>query len=360
MGNGVDQLINVASTFGSTATVTTVWKWDVSTASWQFYNPSMDSTTLQSYAASKGYGVLTTINPGEGFWVNAAQAFSATWTSGTAINGTNFAPDRPYALKPGWNLAGIGNALSASGFNAALSATPPAAGAIPQNLTTLWAWDNPRSSWYFYAPNLEVQGGTMLTDYITNKGYLDFNANSKLLTQGLGFWVNSATAPVAEVFSVASSSYLNNGVISTKYAGAGLGSNISPQLSIANLPANTAKLAIVMDDEVTPCGAGLNACIHWGVFNLPTSKNAITEGENLLLLSGVVYGRAYDGTVGYSGPNLPSLSPFHTYNLTVYALSSSAADVASGVAYTRAKFESDFQSSILGKTTHTGKFPAGK
>ena len=189
LGNGMDQPLEVATRFGDPANVTTVWKWDVASAGWQFYAPSMDAAALQSYAADKNYGVLTSIHPGEGFWVNAAQPFSATQASGAAITGNDFQAGRSYALKPGWNLAAIGNALSPSAFNTGLSAVPPAPGAVPVNLTTLWAWDNPQGKWYFYAPNLEGQGGSVLTDYLTGKGYLDFTASSKLLGPGVGFWV---------------------------------------------------------------------------------------------------------------------------------------------------------------------------
>ena len=73
-------------------------------------------------------------------------------------------------------------------FYLSLSATPSAAGTVPQNLTTLWAWDNSASQWYFYAPQLDASGG--LANYISSKGYLDFTKNSKTLGKGQGFWVN--------------------------------------------------------------------------------------------------------------------------------------------------------------------------
>ena len=44
--------------------------------------------------------------------------------------------------------------------------------------------------WYFYSPQLDAKGGTVLTDYIASKGYLDFTATNKLLDAGTGFWVN--------------------------------------------------------------------------------------------------------------------------------------------------------------------------
>jgi hypothetical protein len=190
IGNAVDQILSVVSMFGDPVAVTTVWKWDIANAGWQFYAPSMDAAALQTYSSSKGYGVLSDINPGEGFWVNSNVKFSVNLPIGIPIAPISFQDGKSGALKPGWNLIGIGNIRTPSGFNADLSAFPPAASVIPLNLTSLWAWDNPLGKWYFYAPNLESLGGTALTDYITSKGYLDFTANAKKLEAGVGFWVN--------------------------------------------------------------------------------------------------------------------------------------------------------------------------
>jgi len=190
LGNGQDQPLAVAGLFGNTANVTTVWKWDVAKTGWQFYAPGMDAATLQSYATGKGYGILSSINPGEGFWVNALQAFSVNQPSGAALTGADFAAGQAHALKPNWNLVALGTALTPSDFNRGLSATPPATGAVPINLTTLWAWDNPGSKWYFYSPSLEGQGGYVLFDYTAGKSYLDFTATGKTLGAGMGFWVN--------------------------------------------------------------------------------------------------------------------------------------------------------------------------
>ena len=51
-------------------TVISVWKWTTVNGSknWEVYLPEED--TAGAYAAAKGFGQLTTIDPGEGFWVN--------------------------------------------------------------------------------------------------------------------------------------------------------------------------------------------------------------------------------------------------------------------------------------------------
>jgi hypothetical protein len=56
--------------------VATVWTWDSSLSKWNFFAPSLTPQALSTYAASKGYGVLTAIAQGEGFWVNAGSAVS--------------------------------------------------------------------------------------------------------------------------------------------------------------------------------------------------------------------------------------------------------------------------------------------
>ena len=133
------------------------------------------------------------------------------------------------------------------------------------------------------------------------------------------------------------------------------GSNISPALTIANVPTDTAYLAIVMDDDTPPCGTGTSACVHWGVFNLLANKTSIAENENLGALPGVVLGQNYSGSVGYAGPNPPNAH--HVYTLTVYALNASATPVAATPMMTRAQFQATYANSIVSKATITGKFP---
>ncbi|RLB88572.1 MAG: hypothetical protein DRH26_13325 [Deltaproteobacteria bacterium] len=55
---------------GNEAKIASVWKWENS--SWAVYLPGQDDGGIE-YAESKGFTVLSNINPGEGFWVNATQ-----------------------------------------------------------------------------------------------------------------------------------------------------------------------------------------------------------------------------------------------------------------------------------------------
>ena len=175
VGNSSNTALSMVGALADKASVISVWKWLASTLRWAFYTPLLSDGGV-AYAAGKGYDALTSVNGGEGFWVNAKAGFSVQLSSGTAVVANAF-----QNMPTGWNLISIGEDKTPSQFNQALGASP---------LTTLWAWDNPSSRWYFYAPSLEEQGGTALSGYIASKGYIDFGSNNKTLGNGTGFWVN--------------------------------------------------------------------------------------------------------------------------------------------------------------------------
>ena len=173
VGNGSGGSLDVATTFGDPGKITTVWKWIAAGAKWAFYAPSLAGQTLVDYATSKGYDVLTTINGGEGFWVNVKSAFTAPLPAGTTIGSNSF-----QIMPSGWNLIAIGDNKTPSQFNALAAPITP--------LTTIWAWDASKLNWYFYAPSLDSAG--TLSSYIASKDYLNFG--TRVLDPMTGFWVN--------------------------------------------------------------------------------------------------------------------------------------------------------------------------
>jgi hypothetical protein len=182
-GNSSSGALDLAASFGNPGNVISVWKWIANGAKWAFYAPSLAGLALADYAGSKGYDVLSTINGGEGFWVNAKTTFAAQLPAGTPVASGSF-----QSMAPGWNLIAIGDSRTPRQFNSAIGLTPPAPGEIAANLATLWAWDGAKGNWYFYSPSLDAKGGTFLADYIASKGYLDFG--TKVLDPVTGFWVN--------------------------------------------------------------------------------------------------------------------------------------------------------------------------
>ena len=83
VGNDAGSSIETAALFGNVANpsslssnINTVWTWDKAKSVWNFYSPALTTDALSAYAGSKGYGVLSSIAAGEGFWVNAKSALT--------------------------------------------------------------------------------------------------------------------------------------------------------------------------------------------------------------------------------------------------------------------------------------------
>jgi len=168
-GNSTSTPIDVKTSIGAQAGIQSVWKWNPTGSRWAFYAPSLDTTgTLASYAATNGFDVLTTINPGEGFWVNASAPVSLGTQSGVGFSLASA------NIANGWNLVATADDVSPGVFSSTVG-----------NVNSLWAWDNSSNAWYFYTPSLTT---TELSDYIQSKGYKDFGAGT--LGKGRGFWVN--------------------------------------------------------------------------------------------------------------------------------------------------------------------------
>jgi hypothetical protein len=198
IGNGVDTPITVTSMFGDASKVATVWKWVPSTANWAFYTPTVADGGA-AYAASKGYDTFTTVNAGDGFWVNAKMAFTVSLPSGAAVQSSSFKPSvtspatagGAHALKSGWNLISMGDSPTPEQFDASIStvlSTAPSTGQVYTNLTTMWAWNATAQKWYMWAPKLVNSG--LLTSYLSSNNYLDF---ATMLTTPTGT-ISSRTA----------------------------------------------------------------------------------------------------------------------------------------------------------------------
>jgi eukaryotic-like serine/threonine-protein kinase len=161
--------ITVADTFSSAGSFASVWKWE--SGGWAVYLPG--ETTPGEYAAAKGFNPLTTISPGEGFWVNS----KGTQTSVT-IMGTPVDTDAIY-LEEGWNLKGLKADSSIIVSSLFANAT---------KFASVWKWES--GGWAVYLPGEETQG-----DYAKAKGFSQISS----ITPGEGFWVNAAAAGAGEL-----------------------------------------------------------------------------------------------------------------------------------------------------------------
>ncbi len=96
--------VNVKDLFSDKEKYASVWKWVSS--SWAVYLPGQTDGGL-SYAKQKGFSPLQTINPGEGFWVNASKAGEVVATP-PVVAGTVTYPTQEIGLqKIGLYLKGL-------------------------------------------------------------------------------------------------------------------------------------------------------------------------------------------------------------------------------------------------------------
>jgi Raf kinase inhibitor-like YbhB/YbcL family protein len=87
--------------------------------------------------------------------------------------------------------------------------------------------------------------------------------------------------------------------------------NISPELHVANVPANAKSLVLIVDDPDSPSGLWT----HWLVWNLPANTTDIPEGK---LPPEARQGKNSFGNFRYDGPAPPFGT--HRYFFHLYAL----------------------------------------
>ena len=105
-----------------------------------------------------------------------------------------------------------------------------------------------------------------------------------------------------------SSAFTHNGSIPSEYTCDG--NDLSPLLSISDVPSNAKSLALISDDPDAPVGTW----DHWVVFNIPPSTKSILKGTEPQGTAG----KNSWGRTGYGGPCPPSGT--HRYFFKLYAL----------------------------------------
>lgn len=170
---GTSGSLNVAASFGDPVKVISVWKWIASDATWAFYTP-LEADGGVVFAESRGYFTLSTINSGDGFWVNASASFSLQSDVLALLSSTAFQSGAAHGLVPGWNMIATGDSQTPSEFNTTVG-----------GVTSLWAWDSNQQAYYFYSPYFTA---SQLISYNASRGYLDFGP--KKLTPTTGIWIN--------------------------------------------------------------------------------------------------------------------------------------------------------------------------
>lgn len=104
-----------------------------------------------------------------------------------------------------------------------------------------------------------------------------------------------------------SSAFEHEGTIPSRYTCEG--ADVSPPLSVEDVPPEAASLVLVMDDPDAPRGTW----DHWIAYDIPTDARMPEDVGTL-----GTPGRNSSGGTGYSGPCPPSGT--HRYFFVVYAL----------------------------------------
>lgn len=123
--------------------------------------------------------------------------------------------------------------------------------------------------------------------------------------------------------------------------------NISPPLSIKQIPAQTKSLVLIMDDP-DAMGAVGKLWVHWTVWNIDPKESEIKEG---VTPKGATEGITDFGQAGYGGPAPPDKR--HTYVFKIYALNSKL-ELKKGA--TKKQIEDAMQNHIISQTSLSGTF----
>ncbi len=213
--------ITAGEKFSESSAFSSVWKWENS--NWAVYLPGEASPG--EYAAAKGFGNLSTISPGEGFWVNSKGSQEVT------IEGTETSSDS-ITVVSGWNLKALTSSTSIN-VNSLFSDS--------NKFASIWKWTG--SNWSVYLPGQNTQ------TYATAKGFSVLST----ISPGEGFWVNASTATdvVAEPPVIAGSvSYPKEETSATKIAlyKAGLLSEV-PEVEMPPTPGVSVKVYAADDNN---------------------------------------------------------------------------------------------------------------
>lgn len=139
-----------------------------------------------------------------------------------------------------------------------------------------------------------------------------------------------------------SSAFANNERIPSRYTCDG--DNVSPELRISGVPADTQSLVLIVDDPDAPLGDW----VHWVVWNIAPGVTLIPEKT---VPPGATEGQTDFGQSGYGGPCPPSGT--HRYVFKLYALDSEV-DLQSNTR--KAEVEKAMSGHILAQTQLVGLY----
>ena len=165
----------------------------------------------------------------------------------------------------------------------------------------------------------------------------------------LFFTNNSRNGTETMGLALTSTAFEHNGMIPSQYTCDG--PNISPPLTISNIPENTQSLVLIVDDPDVPKEVREDQMVdHWVLYGIPPTTTEIPEGT-----APGGEGINTRGSEGYIGPcPPPEYEPTtHRYFFKLYALRGSINFVT---APTKGDVESAIQGMIIEQTELIGLY----
>jgi Raf kinase inhibitor-like YbhB/YbcL family protein len=159
-----------------------------------------------------------------------------------------------------------------------------------------------------------------------------------------------------QVMTLASSAWRDGGEIPIKYTQAG--EETSPPLTWSNVPDGVASFVLIVHDVDAAIASGTDDILHWLVWNIPASANALAE--RVPSTPQLPDGSRQISATGpnYRGPGAPAAGPPHHYTFELFALDTTLDVPAVGAppAQTRAAILAAMAGHVRGKGVLVGLF----
>ncbi len=132
-------------------------------------------------------------------------------------------------------------------------------------------------------------------------------------------WNDPRGADAPESLHLTSAAFPDSEPMPTRFAGAGVGQNISPPLEWSGAPSGTRAFALIVQDPDAPV---FRPIVHLLAIGIPADCAALGEGAlSPASGAGITFGRGSFGRVGYAGPRPVRGHGAHRYAFQLFALS---------------------------------------
>lgn len=130
-------------------------------------------------------------------------------------------------------------------------------------------------------------------------------------------WNHAATRHAPVCIELRSSTFAHEAAIPLRYAGKGVGDNLSPDLLWSSVPSGAVELVLVMEDPDAPLRRPF---VHLIAYRVAPDSGGVVQGALNGASDSHRYGRNTFGGSGYGGPRaLPGHGP-HRYVFQIFAL----------------------------------------